>query len=221
MKATKKFVSLLLAAVMVFSLFTVNSFAATIKKIEIVTMPVRTTFIKGDDWNYGYWKMPEDDGLGVFTEREDVISLMHQGGYPSRYADRGMLDMNGLVIKVTYSDGKTKNITYKETKHSNGVITQNIYFSAPKGLNEGENTIEIYLPENFDVYTTYKIKLLDLGDVNSDTKVNSSDALLVLQHSVQSITLTGDQVKLGDMNKDNKINSFDALMILQKSVGIA
>ena len=59
-----------------------------------------------------------------------------------------------------------------------------------------------------------------LGDPTSDEKINSSDALAVLQHSVGQITLTGDNFKAGDVTKDSIINSSDALMILQYSVGL-
>ncbi|MBO5420885.1 MAG: dockerin type I repeat-containing protein [Clostridia bacterium] len=59
----------------------------------------------------------------------------------------------------------------------------------------------------------------DLGDINFDRKINSADALLVLQHSVKIITLTGEKFTNADVNKDNSINSLDALKILQFSVG--
>ncbi|MBP9989386.1 MAG: leucine-rich repeat protein, partial [Ruminococcus sp.] len=57
------------------------------------------------------------------------------------------------------------------------------------------------------------------GDVNSDGKINSSDALLVLQHTVKNITLTETQQKLADVNKDTFVNSNDALWILEYAVG--
>ncbi len=227
MKRFSRIISVFMAIVMMMSLLTFNSAAASITKMEIVSLPTKTTFYHGTDWDYGYWKFPEDDGFGVFTPRDGIISFMHQGGYFSFYQDRGMLDMNGLVVKVTYSDGKTTNIAYKETKHSTGVVTQNMLVS-PKGgeYKVGENTVEVYFESAPAVYTTYKINIVEgeqpatKGDVNSDKKVNSSDALLVLQHSVQLITLTAEQVKIADMNSDSNINSLDALMILQKSVGI-
>ena len=58
------------------------------------------------------------------------------------------------------------------------------------------------------------------GDVNQDAKVNSSDALLVLQHSVKSIELKGDQFTAADVNADGSINATDALLVLQYSVGM-
>ena len=57
----------------------------------------------------------------------------------------------------------------------------------------------------------------NLGDVNKDGNVNSSDALIVLQYSVGLASL---DTSLGDVSKDGSVNSKDALMILQYSVGL-
>lgn len=54
-----------------------------------------------------------------------------------------------------------------------------------------------------------------LGDLNNDSKVNSSDALLVLQAATGIVNLTQEQKSFADVNKDGKINSNDALRILQ------
>lgn len=58
-----------------------------------------------------------------------------------------------------------------------------------------------------------------VGDVNGDGKANSSDALLVLRHSVGLPTNIKD-MSPGDVNHDGKINSNDALIILRISVGL-
>ena len=58
-----------------------------------------------------------------------------------------------------------------------------------------------------------------LGDINNDSLINSSDALLALQHSVDKIKLTGDSFAYADVNRDSMVNSTDALKILQYSVG--
>ena len=226
MKKFSRIVSVFMVLVMMFSLLTFNSAAASIKKIEIVSVPTKTTFYKGTDWDYGHWTFPEDDGLGVFTPDNKNITFLHHGGCFHRFQDRGMLDMNGLVVKVTYTNGTTKNIAYKETRHSTGVVETNIYYS-PKGgeYKVGENIIEVYFPDDFDAYTTYKITIVDnagpqKGDVDANSKINSTDALLVLQHTVKLITLTSAQQTVADLNGDKKINSIDALRILQISVGM-
>lgn len=58
------------------------------------------------------------------------------------------------------------------------------------------------------------------GDVTGDKRVNSSDALYVLQATVGQRTFDVNQKLCADVNKDNKVNSNDALKILQYSVGI-
>lgn len=57
------------------------------------------------------------------------------------------------------------------------------------------------------------------GDLDNDGKINSSDALAVLKHSVGSTLLTGDSLVYGDVNADSNINSADALLVLQYAVG--
>ncbi len=56
-----------------------------------------------------------------------------------------------------------------------------------------------------------------LADINADGKINSIDALSVLQHSVEKIMLTGEALASADVNGDSKVNSVDALVILQIS----
>lgn len=53
------------------------------------------------------------------------------------------------------------------------------------------------------------------GDINADEKINSMDALLILQHNVKQITLTEEQQKAANISGDKAINSMDALIVLQ------
>ena len=57
-----------------------------------------------------------------------------------------------------------------------------------------------------------------LGDTSSDSKINSNDALLILQHSVGSKKLSGYPLISADWNGDGKVNSLDALEVLKFSV---
>lgn len=58
-----------------------------------------------------------------------------------------------------------------------------------------------------------------IGDVNSDNLINSTDALMILQHTVGKKKLTGNALLAADATRDESINSSDALIILQYSVG--
>lgn len=58
-----------------------------------------------------------------------------------------------------------------------------------------------------------------LGDVNSDGKINSADALIALQHTVGRTTLEDKQFELANVSGDKVINSLDALKILQFATG--
>ncbi len=58
-----------------------------------------------------------------------------------------------------------------------------------------------------------------MGDVNDDGAVNSSDALLILRHSVGDEAATLN-LKKADVKADSIINSADALAVLRMSVGL-
>lgn len=57
-----------------------------------------------------------------------------------------------------------------------------------------------------------------VGDVNSDGKTNTTDALMILKYSVGK-TVENMKVEYADVNADGKANSTDALVALQISVG--
>ena len=58
------------------------------------------------------------------------------------------------------------------------------------------------------------------GDLNSDGKVNTADAVLVLKEAAGIINLTTEQLKCGDTNHDGKVNTADAVLILKYAAGM-
>ena len=60
---------------------------------------------------------------------------------------------------------------------------------------------------------------ITIGDVNADGNINSTDALMTLQHTVGKIVLSGKSLASADTNNDDEVNSTDALIILQYTVG--
>lgn len=224
MKKTTKVFAVLLALAMMFSMcagFSVSA-APRMKSIKIVTLPEQVKFYRGTDWDYGKWDQPEDTDPWTWVPGKSISFLRNPGqGY---YPDAGMINAQGLVIEVTYTDGSKKTIKYKETTITGGKIVQNIIISPENGAYKtGKMKAEVWLEEDYNCFATYDIEIIDgkrqNGDVNNDNAINSNDALMVLQSSAGIIKLDTTQKKYADMNKDGKINSSDALAILQKAVG--
>ncbi len=60
----------------------------------------------------------------------------------------------------------------------------------------------------------------DLGDVNSDGKVDYLDAMMVLRYDAMLVSLTDTQRLLGDVNGDGTVDSLDAIRILRYDAGL-
>ena len=58
-----------------------------------------------------------------------------------------------------------------------------------------------------------------LGDVNEDGAFSAGDAIMVLKHAVQTITLDERLQMAANVNGDSAISAADAVLILQRSVG--
>ena len=108
------------------------------------------------------------------------------------------------------------------------------YFERPanktsKAENRGSRARNYYWPKYNTVptkniatpptTTTTTQKPTEYGDVNGDGKINSSDALLTVEHSVGLRKLNSEKVKLADIDKDSKVTSSDAFIILKISTG--
>lgn len=90
------------------------------------------------------------------------------------------------------------------------------YFERPankasKAEARGSNAQTKYWP-------TYKL-VYSIGDVNSDGKVNATDALMALETAVGSFNPSKSQRKAADIDKDGRITSNDALIMLSISSG--
>lgn len=59
-----------------------------------------------------------------------------------------------------------------------------------------------------------------LGDVNNDGTVNGSDAMQVLRHALQIVTLSDNQLAAADCNGDGVVDVVDALIIMRYCIGI-
>ena len=138
-------------------------------------------------------------------------SMMSAGDYNYGYfINTGSLNVKTLNVKDDYLDYKVSHnfgdweIVTSPTTESTGIKER---ICTDCGFKETQTISKIEIQN-------------ELGDINSDKSINSSDALLALKHSVGKIKLTDTQLTAGDVTKDGKINSSDALRILQYSVGL-
>ena len=147
------------------------------------------------------------------------------------FGEDAIKDINETIVTYTFrvskdaKNGATGQILMPveseyRTNYKNGRTMCSAY--ASEDMNKG--TIKVYDEIVYDLskaVLNFKVSASSVtkGDVNGDGKINSADALLVLQNSVGKITLSAGQKNAADTNGDGKINSADALMILQCSVG--
>lgn len=59
-----------------------------------------------------------------------------------------------------------------------------------------------------------------IGDINADGKIDSGDALVIIQASVGSVKLSATQKKAADLDGDAAVTSSDALIVLDISTGM-
>ncbi|MBR6530911.1 MAG: hypothetical protein IKT61_00220 [Clostridia bacterium] len=90
------------------------------------------------------------------------------------------------------------------------------YFERPankasKAEARGNNAQTKYWP-------TYKLTY-ELGDINDDGGINSTDALLILEYTVGKKNFTKNEKRASDINKDGKVTSSDALIIMSITAG--
>ncbi len=176
---------------------------------------------------------------GAGTEY-DVITTIPNG---SKISVTGECDnwarvsYNGKVgwVSIAYIE-KVKESTVPDTFESyyarlkfNGALKKDDFVFSTTLINVPKNTIVKVLDESDGwVKFAYNGKVgwlrkiycvVNIGDIDSDGKVNSSDALLVLKASTGSLTLTSNQKNAADFNGDGNANSLDALVILRVSSG--
>lgn len=122
--------------------------------------------------------------------------------------------------KTVYPDGLKENAVYKVCFEDSP--QSNCEKTGGELMEEGvlvtmtrEYDSEIIWLEEKDFQPAFSGKY---GDLNHDGTINAADALLVLRHSVKTITLPAQDVIAGDVNADGEVNAMDALLILKRAV---
>lgn len=120
-----------------------------------------------------------------------------------------VLDLTGLVVTGTYSDGAKKVVT---------VTKDNVTgFDSSTPVNDQILTITV----NGKI-TNYSVNIVGqiiLGDVDGSGKVQAFDALVALQIATGKKVGTAQEIKAADVGNSGSVEAFDALRILQYATG--
>ena len=157
--------------------------------------------------------------LGHMGDQEAVAHVMRISA--ESYDDSGVFDCSDInPYFLGWSLKGMMNVQYDQDD------LKTIVKKGQSALYDADGNVEIldyptaYMNNPY-LYSDYILeKPIVYGDIDSNGKVDATDALLALQHSVHITTLDSDAFKAADVNLDNKVDANDALGILQFSVGI-
>lgn len=169
------------------------------------------------------------DGDGNVVKVEDFTITGYEGSDAERYATENEFTMNKLQLDLGFKLGEEAKIcTFDEENRiitvydkeatlekilADFVIGDDLTVEPLEKVATGANLVTKDGEAEVASYT-----IVVIGDVNGDGNINSADALLILQHSVEAVTLSGANLAAANVDGNDTINSSDALAVLQISV---
>ncbi|MBR6531169.1 MAG: hypothetical protein IKT61_01550 [Clostridia bacterium] len=187
------------------------------------------------DGPYGMWQYSDKGSVPGIKGNVDLNFCYYD--YPKIIKELGMSGNTSTkppveVPSYTFNskDGAVLDNTSKIISGITPLLTTDDFTQKYLGLSDGAtvsytSTVSGYVATGTKVKITGSGKTLGeftvsvYGDTDMNSKVNSTDALVVLQYSVGARTLGPARRLSADVSGDGKINSTDALKILQYVVG--
>lgn len=167
----------------------------------------------------------EKQGAYNLTGGLKVVGVESDGGF---YAGADTFELNCTGLTGEYSlvlllEGDNKVPTSSNIQYIDQLTVENDgtakFTLRPKALTEGTYNVYISTTDKaLKKVASFKYGEkpdVVLGDVDGDGKIKTTDALLVLQHVSETITLEGNEFVAADVDKDGVIKTTDALLILQ------
>lgn len=134
---------------------------------------------------------------------EPVLTKVEIINYPFKetYFIGELLDINGLEVRLTYSDNSTQ------------VINDGFIVSGFDANTLGEQIIKVSYCDFSDTFTVKVLQPVSVGDINNDGNINNRDLALLVQHiNGWEVEIIADQA---DVNGDDKINNKDYALLMQ------
>lgn len=215
----KRTIALILAMILMVGLLTVPAVAAESESV------VYNLEVKGSDYTVAFLTAKDETAKTVTGTAGNYTGTMYQAAAKLQLSFSGTADEQYVVFLLKDSEVPTEgSIRYiNQAAGKGGTVTFNVY---PENLTE-TGTYSLYVSgtdkaytqvATFSVTNTWTEAEYILGDVDGNGKIDSIDALMVLQYNAQiegHDELTEQQLLAADVNQDNKVDSLDALAILQ------
>ncbi|MCI5910114.1 MAG: dockerin type I domain-containing protein [Oscillospiraceae bacterium] len=129
------------------------------------------------------------------------------------------------VGKKTTIEANQNNLTYKTSDSSIAVVSKSGEITAISAgtvtitviNSDGETDVITITVKGLSLETTTPTENKSLGDINSDGKIDSKDAVIVLKSYAEKLAgnPTKDDTSAGDVNGDGEVDSKDAVIILR------
>ena len=186
------------------------------------------------------WEIWDGDELQVLCRDNDYYLVLYPyvytGKWVAAYVPVNAVSVTGSVpLANEYYNITSASISAETTVYHNASTDDLLGTSNNKirsTLEKDDNVDVLFVDGNFSFiktnnltgyveskYLIYNSDIL-LGDINSDGKVDSADAGLILRSDAGLIALSDNQLSQADVNHDGKIDSADAGLILRFDVGI-
>ncbi len=173
--------------------------------------------IQGDvDLNFCYYDYPKIiKGLGMSGNKteEPKPPVVTPPSYSFKEGDGAVLDASKKIISGIPAEMKTEDFTKKYLTLEGGATVS--YASTVGGLVATGTKVKVTASGK----TLAEFTVSVAGDTDMNAKVNSTDALVVLQFVVSARDLGPARQLSADITGDGSINSTDALKILRLVVG--
>ena len=196
----KRRILALLLAVLTLTMLTAAAFAEDTEVLGVynVTGPLTVTNGTKDGGFYAGADTFELNCTGLTGEYSLVLLLAGDSAVPTE----------GNIQYIDQTSVEAGKVTFILKPKALTECTYNVYISTT------DKVLEKVASFKYGTKPAYT-----LGDVDGLNGIDSTDALMVLQHIVGIRTLTGTQLLAADVDGVDGVTSTDALMILQYIVG--
>ncbi len=155
------------------------------------------------DVNLPYSYIVEVIGSDNYTIQEYIININNNN-------DDLKLSSNIYDIVDNYVIVSSMNVVDVVSNFNN---SENVYIYKNDLIYEGMSATDLDIKLVIDDYVYDSLKMILLGDLNGDSRVNVLDRVLLNNHLNKEVILDSMYLIAGDVNKDNYVNNLDSNLL--------